>query len=138
MGARHRVVRQGRRIGPRFSVEFLCRVVPAFDDHYGMQTKMSKTRGYVVLPEEVVRDVFTLVKDYEFRDLAGRLVDWKLTGVWLQPGRGFLTSIKYGRRPVFLHVIGYPVPAFLAGWATMQHSEEHDYWLGLLKRFDYF
>jgi len=83
-----------------------------------------------------LRCVHALAKGYEFRDLAGRLVDWKLMGVWLQPGRGFLTSAKYGRRPIFLHKIGDPVPGLLAGWETTQHPEEHDYWLDLLKRFD--
>jgi len=38
---------------------------------------MSKSRGNVVLPEEVVHGVYTLAPGYEFRDLAGELVDFK-------------------------------------------------------------
>lgn len=98
--------------------------------------QMSKSKGNVVLPEEVVHGVFVLEEGYEFRDLAGHLVDWKLVGVWLQSGRGFLTSTKYGRRPVFLHEIDNPVPGSLLGWETVQHPEEYDYWLSLLERFD--
>lgn len=89
-----------------------------------------------LLPGEMPRGVYVLAPGYEFRDLAGQLVDFKPMGVWLQPDRGFLTSAKHGRRPVFLHEIGNPVPGWLRGWTTTQHPDECDFWLGLLRRFD--
>ena len=68
-----------------------------------------------LLPGEMPRGVYVLAPGYEFRDLAGQLVDFKPMGVWLQPDRGFLTSAKHGRRPVFLHEIGNPVPGWREG-----------------------
>jgi len=79
-------------------------------------TKMSKSRGNVVLPEEVVHGVCDLAPGHEFRDRFGRLVDYRTQGVWLQAGRGYLTSTKFGRKPVFLHVKGETVPVLFLGW----------------------
>ncbi len=68
--------------------------------------KMSKSRGNVVNPDEVVRGVYRLDPGYEFRDTCGNFVDYKFFGVWFKTGVGYHTSRKTGNIPVFLHFKG--------------------------------
>jgi hypothetical protein len=65
--------------------------------------KMSKSRGNVVLPEEVVYGVLDLDPGYEFRDKYGNIVDWR-HNVWRDKGKSgyFFTATRLGRQPVFL------------------------------------
>ncbi|MHC4298020.1 MAG: hypothetical protein ACYS7Y_12015 [Planctomycetota bacterium] len=88
---------------------------------------MSKSRGNVVLPEEVVKGVFDLDPRFEFRDLKGEIVDWKVKGVWFHDD-GYRTSTKFKRQPVFLHQKGNPVPVWLTTMDTVQHVNEHEFW----------
>jgi valyl-tRNA synthetase len=99
-----------------------------------MLAKMSKSRGNVVSPEEVIYGVCKLTPGYEFRDLAGKVVDFKVQGVWRQADCGYLTSTKFGRQPVFLHYINEPVPPLLAN--KLQHPDEIDYWINLLEKYE--
>ena len=92
------------------------------------RVKMSKSRGNVISPDEVVYGVYTLAPGYEFRDLEGQLVDWEKERVWFMSGRGYLTSTKYGRRPVFMHKVDDPIPVFLSNMETVQHVEEVEFW----------
>lgn len=99
----------------------------------GKRCKMSKSKGNVVLPEEVVHGVCGLASNFEFRDLWGRLIDWKVLGVWFNQ-EGYHTSTRYGRQPVFLHLIGEPVPPLRCG--KVQHPKEQAYWLNLLEQYE--
>ncbi len=71
--------------------------------------KMSKSRGNVISPEEVVFGVFELDPNYEFRtelhDGELIVVDYKDFGIWqdqIRTGFYFLAS-KFGKLPAFLH-----------------------------------
>jgi len=101
-------------------------------------TKMSKSRGNVVLPEEVVCGVCELDPSYEFRDVNGNLVDWKAAGVWRHHESGYFTSTRTGRQPVFLHEVANPIPCMLnrAGREQMQHPELESYWIRLLDTYE--
>jgi hypothetical protein len=92
---------------------------------------MSKSRGNVVLPEEVVRGVYELSHLFEFKDLDARVVDWKLKGVWMDTA-GYRTSTKYGRQPVFLHCKHNPVPCWLTTLEKLQHEDELEFWARLV------
>ena len=86
--------------------------------------KMSKSRGNVVLPEEVVYGICDLEKGFEFRDIFGQVVDWKVFGVWrdkLKTGY-FFTSTRTGRQPVFLYEDGEPCILLINGEEKVQHS----------------
>ena len=96
-------------------------------------TKMSKSRGNVVAPDEVVYGVYRLDDGYEFRDLFGKIVDWREIGIWRQRGQGYRTTRKFGSHPVFLHEVGNPVPAFLDD--GVQHANELEFWTGLLEEY---
>lgn len=77
--------------------------------------KMSKSRGNVVLPQEVVHGVEDIDKGYEFRLVGGELIDHQAWGVWrdkLDTG-DFFTSTRYGRQPVYLMEVGNPVAPML-------------------------
>jgi valyl-tRNA synthetase len=65
--------------------------------------KMSKSRGNVVLPEEVIYGVIELDPGCEFRDKYGNTVDWQ-NNVWRDKGKSgfFFTATRFGRQPVFL------------------------------------
>jgi valyl-tRNA synthetase len=99
--------------------------------------KMSKSRGNVVLPEEVVHGVCDLMPGYDFRDTQGRIMNWKLAGIW-RHATGYLTSTRTGRQPVFLHEVNNPVPCLLQEnmQADMQHPELLDYWQRLLDLYE--
>jgi hypothetical protein len=94
---------------------------------------MSKSRGNVVAPDEVVYGVYQ-ADGYEFRDLLGEVVDLKTTYVWRNPGQGYRTTKRYGNQPVFLHEAGNPIPAFLDD--GLQHAEELEFWLDLLEKYE--
>lgn len=99
--------------------------------------KMSKSRGNVVLPEEVVYGVCELDSKYEFRDFLGEVVDYyKEMGVWqdkLNTGF-FFTATRFKREPVWLceknnfDAEGKPIPLVLLidGEEKIQHPEELD------------
>lgn len=98
--------------------------------------KMSKSRGNVVLPEEVVYGVAELDPKYEFRDFLGEVVDYKEQGVWqdkLNTGF-FFTATRFKREPVWLcekdsfDAEGKPIPLVLLidGEEKVQHPEELD------------
>jgi valyl-tRNA synthetase len=77
--------------------------------------KMSKSKGNVVLPEEVVYGVCDLRPGLEFRDADGQAIDWKKLGVWQDElnTKFFFTATRFGRKPVFLHYKDNHVPALL-------------------------
>lgn len=98
--------------------------------------KMSKSRGNVVLPEEVVYGVHELHSGYEFRGFLGEVVDYKEIGVWqdnLNTGF-FFTATRHGREPVWLcekdkfDSEGKPIPLVLLieGQEKVQHPDELD------------
>lgn len=97
-------------------------------------TKMSKSKGNVITIDEVVKGVHSLDDNFEFRDLSGQLVDWKKRTVWLSP-EGYRTSSPTGKRPVFLHLVGEPVPPLLM--SCVQHKEERRYWAELLEKYEH-
>lgn len=99
-------------------------------------TKMSKSEGNGISPEEVVKGVCVLDPGYEFRDLTGNLIDWETQGVWFDESTGYRTSTKYQRQPVFMHVTGNPVPAWLTTLGKSQHEDEESFWIGLLRKYD--
>jgi len=99
--------------------------------------KMSKSRGNVVLPEEVVHGVFELPSGYEFRDSENQIVDWKTLGVW-RSEEGYRTATRNGRQPVFLHEKGNPIPCLLLlqGRENVQHAWFTKYWATMLEKHE--
>lgn len=99
---------------------------------------MSKSRGNVVSPEEVVHGVYELDSGYEFRDTDKNLVDWQAAGVWRTPEYNYFTSTRTRKRPVFLHEVNNPVPCLLQvrGVEQLQHPELISYWLELLDKYE--
>jgi hypothetical protein len=101
--------------------------------------KMSKSRGNVVLPEEVVYGVAHLDDGYEFRLPDGKVIeDYLELGIW-QDGlnsKMFFTATRYGRVPVFLHCKGNPVPAMLLldGEEKLQHPDLVGFWIKQLEQ----
>lgn len=89
--------------------------------------KMSKSRGNVVTVDEVIYGVADLDPSCEFRDLSGRVIDYKSLGVWRHRSGDsmFYTSTRTGKRPVFLHQKDNPEPALLLidGVERIQHPE---------------
>lgn len=96
--------------------------------------KMAKSKGNVVLPEEVVYGVFTLNTEYEFRNFLGQVIDFEKLGVWrdcLNTGF-FFTATRFGREPVWLCQKGNvdkenkPIPTILLinGEEKVQHPDE--------------
>lgn len=87
---------------------------------------MSKSRGNVVLPEEVVFGVYELADGYEFRDATGEVVDWREKGIWrdkLKTGNFFMAT-RWNRQPVFLCEKDDPRPCvlLLEGQEHVQHE----------------
>lgn len=95
--------------------------------------KMSKSRGNVISPDEIIKGVYQLDAGYEFRDFQGQVVDWKKEHVFLQPKVGYWTHKKV---PVCLHEVDNPVPVFLEGWSSSQHPDAMSYWLDLLEKYE--
>lgn len=96
-------------------------------------TKMSKSKGNVISPDEVVKGVWDLEEGYEFRDRSGKLVDWKKERVWLDLD-SYRTSTRSGRRTVFLHEVDNPVPCMLGD--KLQHPHDISYWSNLLDKYE--
>jgi len=99
------------------------------------RTKMSKSKGNVVMVDEASRGVCGLSDRFEFRDLRGNLIDYKVMGVWRTVEWNYRTSTRTGRQPVFLHLVGEPVPPLVMG--KIQHPEERGYWVNLLGLYEY-
>jgi len=107
--------------------------------------KMSKSRGNVVLPEEVVYGVMDWDAGYEFRmaaepDAELQAIDPLEFGVWrdkLKTGY-FYSATRFGRLPVFLHEKGNPVPTLLLlnGEEHMQHPFFLRAWEWVAKQYD--
>jgi valyl-tRNA synthetase len=95
--------------------------------------KMSKSKGNVITIDEVVQGVYQLADGFEFRDLYGVLVDWQKMCVWRAP-EGYRTSTPTGKRPVFLHQVGEPVPPLVLD--KVQHEEAINYWANLLELYE--
>lgn len=100
--------------------------------------KMSKSRGNVITPDEVMYGVAELQPGYEFRFFNGVVIDdFKELGVWRNRLNDsmFYTSTRTGKHPVFLHEKGNPVPALLLidGEECLQHPEKHHLWLHILQ-----
>lgn len=117
--------------------------------------KMSKSKGNVVRPEEVVFGVSDLDRDYEFRDVEGDVIDYKAWGVWRDrfgsvydkhvPNAErkpmlFYTSTIYKNQPVFLHRKGNPIPALFRdddGFEYAQHQYLTRWWVMMLDKYEF-
>jgi valyl-tRNA synthetase len=97
-------------------------------------TKMSKSRGNVISPDEVVYDGYWLDNGYEFRDLSGEVANWRKIDIWRRPGQSYRTTRKFGNHSVFLHEKDNPVPALLND--DLQHADELEFWAGLLEKHE--
>lgn len=104
--------------------------------------KMSKSRGNVVLPEEVVYGVCDLAIGFEFRNLRKsglEFVDWTKIGIWQDKGNTgfFYTTTKFGREPVWLCEVNNSNPCVLLinGDEKVQHPdfEEVQYFAYIIK-----
>lgn len=93
--------------------------------------KMSKSKGNVVMIDEVVRGVCGLSDKYQFRDLHGNLIDYRVMGVWRTPEQDYRTSTRTGRQPVFLHLVDEKIPTLIMG--KEQHPKEVAFWTRLSK-----
>lgn len=72
--------------------------------------KMSKSRGNVVSIDSMVHRVSSIGRDYEFRDAAGRVVDYDARGVWRMPHEGGYWTEMPNAEPVWLCRIGVAEP----------------------------
>jgi hypothetical protein len=98
--------------------------------------KMSKSRGNVVTPEEVVYGVRELKEGYEFRSTTGELVDYEEINIYQNPeDHYFYTTTRFGKQPVFLCEKDNSVPAIILwnGMELLQHFNLVDYWENKLK-----
>lgn len=87
-------------------------------------TKMSKSRGNVITPDEVIYGVaYFFEEGYDFRDSWGRVVDYQQMGVWRNKGGDgfYYTSTRTGRQPVFLCTAGEPCRLLVNGEEVVQH-----------------
>ena len=86
--------------------------------------KMSKSRGNVVLPEEVVYGVIELCPGYEFRDNCGNIVNWQ-NNVWRDKSKSgyFFTATRFGRQPIFLCENGDHCVLLIDGQEKEQHLD---------------
>jgi len=98
--------------------------------------KMSKSKGNVVRPEEVVGGVFELHHGFEFRDRRHEVIDHEVFGIWRSPmSPDYWTSTRTGRRPVWLCIKEEPVPPLVMG--QVQHAADEPYWTDLLARYEH-
>lgn len=100
----------------------------------GKRSKMSKSKGNAVGIDEVVCGVCGLADGYEFRDLDGYLIDYRTMGVWRTPEGDYRTSLRTGKRPVFLHLLDEQIPTLIKG--KEQHPEEVAFWAKLSKLYE--
>jgi len=108
--------------------------------------KMSKSRGNVIRPEEVVYCVYELDNGYEFRNWDGEVIDWKAWGVWRDAlnTNDYFTSSKKGKWPVFLcqrdnfDEEGLPIPCILLrdGKEHVQHEKLIETGIYVMKKED--
>ena len=70
--------------------------------------KMSKSKGNVICPEEVVWGVLRMIPGYEFRNSLNEVVDFKEFGIWrdCSDTNCYFTSTRTGKQPVWLCEIG--------------------------------
>lgn len=94
--------------------------------------KMSKSRGNVILPEEVIYGVANLDERYEFRDIIGNVLDYKEQGVWQDKDHTgfFFTASNRGKKAAYLCEKGNPVPCILLinGEEKQQHPGRVEYY----------
>ncbi len=112
--------------------------------------KMSKSSGNAIGVDQVVYMVWGLPDGYEFRDLQGEIVDWKWANVWFDVSSGYRMgqsfngsgNFQMGRRlalsPVFLHLEGWPIPAYLNGRDVdgVQHQQNVVFWSRLRDKWE--
>lgn len=98
--------------------------------------KMSKSRGNVVTIEEATHRVYYLRPGFEFRNLDGDVMDYHAVGAWFEDGVGYRMCSTLRNQPIFLHRVDDPVPVMLATMTTVQHTGEHDFWVGMLGRYE--
>ncbi len=100
----------------------------------GKRSKMSKSRGNVVMIDEASCGIRSLSDEYQFRGLQGNLIDYKMMGVWRTPEGDYRTSSYTGKQPVFLHQFDEQIPTLIRG--KEQHPEEVAFWKNLSKRYE--
>jgi cysteinyl-tRNA synthetase len=98
------------------------------------RTKMSKSKGNVVMVDEASCGIYKLDARYQFRNLRGYLVDHKMMGVWKTPEGDYRTSTSTKRQPVFLHEFDEQIPTLIKG--KEQHPEEVAFWANLSKLYE--
>lgn len=96
--------------------------------------KMSKSRGNVIHPEEMVYGVCDLSEEYEFRDLNNEAIDHQRSWIYRKEGKHFY----HKSLPVFLCRKNYPVPCLITinGEEQLQHEEQINYWLMMLEKYE--
>ena len=112
--------------------------------------KMSKSKGNVIRPEEVVYGVRSIEDSHEFRDLDNDVIDYRAWGVWQDEFRTvydkyvpnaegpkpslFYTATRYGLRPVFIHQKDNPIPCLFTdnGREYTQHAYLTEWWAMML------
>lgn len=97
--------------------------------------KMSKSRGNVITPDEVVHGVAELAHGFVFRGPPdGRVIDYLALGVWRDSDGMYYTSGRHGKQEVFLCHADDVVPPMLLvrGEPTVQHLGCTGFWMGLL------
>lgn len=62
---------------------------------------MSKSKGNVITPDEVIHGVYQLDPNYEFRNVNGEVINYKSYGVWRDCDGDYFTSKRTGHQPVF-------------------------------------
>jgi hypothetical protein len=98
------------------------------------RSKMSKSKGNVVMVDEASCGICTLADGFQFRDLEGNLIDHKAMGVWRTPEGDYRTSTSTKRKPVFLHQFGERIPVLIQG--KEQHQEETAFWEEHSRRYE--
>ncbi len=101
--------------------------------------KMSKSRGNVVMVDEVVYGVCEITDGYEFRNINNEPIeDFRAIGIWRDKGGdgNFYSSLRTGKHPVFLCKKGEPVPCHFSTNDMHQHPSLLDYWRRMLELYE--